>query len=391
MPDNKNSMQNFLQQLINQPTTPYKLSLNAINYQNQEFTITSEDGTSYRFTPLMVFAYTNNIPLAKAFLQQSSNPKNTVAYGNNEAVTPLMIAAYKGHKKFVKLLLKNGANPNTLNLQGNSALHYAAQANRKKTVDLLLNYGADPVLKNKNGETPADLTQDQNIKNALIVWHTFQSSRTFIKDISQDKATEVPQELSATLLNLPIPFTLTINNKQFDVQFTPLMVAAYKGDYEIAQKILQKGANPDSTNNEGTTALTVACNFGDIKFASLLLQHGADINKQDNEGMSCLMYATLRNHEDFVTMLLQAGANPELVNDEGFTAQQLAAGKKEPQTSPTIQIKQKLEQLFQKPQQYPQTPAKKIPEAQKNLLDLLEKLKNNLKKVQAQFVQTVAG
>lgn len=387
--DKKTFINNFLQRLIDQPEEqPEQLPSNIIKYQDQEFPLT-KNVIIYHLTPLMAFAYSNSLNLAQQLLAQSSDPQATVNHANSHSNTPLMLAAQREHKKFVKFLLEQGASPNTVNLQGYSALHFAAQAHNRKIVNLLLRYGADPRLKNKKGETPGDLTKNQAIKNLLATWHAYNSARAFIFDISQDKATHVPPTLTPELLNLPVQFTLKVHGEDTAVKFTPLMVAAYKGDYAIAQQLLQKGVLPDITNDEGTTALTVACNFGDEAIASLLLQYGADINKQDNEGMTCLMYATTRNYQNLVKFLLQRGANEDLVNNDGLTAQELAPTKPQKKGPQTLAIKEKLQQLFQKPTVHPQrttveSTQKKVPAVQK-LIEKLELLKNVLIQLQNQL------
>lgn len=385
--DQKSSVTTFLQHLMEHSEEPQQLPADIMNYQDQEFTL-HKNVLIYHFTPLMTFAYTNNLALAQEFLAQSLDPKLTVNQSNSQFNTPLMIAAQREHKKFVKFLLENGALPNIVNLHGNSALHNAAQAHNRKIVNLLLRYGADPLLKNKKGQTAASLTRNQAIRNLLATWHAFNSSRTFIKDISEDKAVNVPTALTWQALNLPIQFILTVRGKAFEVKFTPLMVAAYKGNYEIAHQLLDKGALPDATNDEGTTALIVACNFGDENMVLLLLQYGADINKQDNDGMTCLMYATQSNHQNLVKLLLRKGANTNIVNNEGLTAKQLAPTKKEQQKSPDI--KKKLELLFQKSRAQSQkttveSTKEKVPDIQKKIIEKLELLKNALIKLQTQL------
>ena len=57
---------------------------------------------------------------------------------NKEGVTPLMIAALKSKKETLKLILKIVKNLNSVDDQGNSALHYAALNNNINAIKILL-------------------------------------------------------------------------------------------------------------------------------------------------------------------------------------------------------------------------------------------------------------
>ena len=60
------------------------------------------------------------------------------------------------------------------------------------------------------------------------------------------------------------------------VPFTPLLRAVSTGNHAMALYLLEKGANPDLANADGTTPLLVAAENGDLAMVRLLLDHGAD-------------------------------------------------------------------------------------------------------------------
>ncbi|HEX5091743.1 MAG TPA: ankyrin repeat domain-containing protein, partial [Burkholderiales bacterium] len=59
------------------------------------------------------------------------------------------------------LLLERGADPDAVNLDGNLALHGAADAGREDTVKLLLPRTRDPALRNLKGKSPRDLASER--------------------------------------------------------------------------------------------------------------------------------------------------------------------------------------------------------------------------------------
>ena len=55
-----------------------------------------------------------------------------------------------------------------------------------------------------------------------------------------------------------------------------------------------------------------------------LLAHGANINTQDNNGLTALMEAVNADSSETVKLLLEHGADPALTNDEDMTAMAIA-------------------------------------------------------------------
>ena len=65
---------------------------------------------------------------------------------------------------------------------------------------------------------------------------------------------------------------------------TPLFKAVRQRHTEIAQLLIDNGANVDGKNNWGTTPLQQAALNGDTEIVNLLISNGAEINLQDNFG-----------------------------------------------------------------------------------------------------------
>ena len=69
-------------------------------------------------------------------------------------------------------------------------------------------------------------------------------------------------------------------------------------------------------NNEEFLSLTEE-NLNEMK---ILLENGADINSQDENGFSALIMATNKNNLDMVKFLLENGANINLQDQFGWSA-----------------------------------------------------------------------
>ena len=101
---------------------------------------------------------------------------------------------------------------------------------------------------------------------------------------------------------------------------TALMVASEKGLFEVAQELLELGADPNITTRFGT-ALFYACKEGKIDIIDILLNHNADVNILTEHNWFALRFTCLYSQFDAMMRLLN---NPTLnvinqIDSEGNT------------------------------------------------------------------------
>ena len=92
---------------------------------------------------------------------------------------------------------------------------------------------------------------------------------------------------------------------------TPLLMALFRNQIEIAHLLLGAGADPNVTGAEGDTPLMWSVEKGNINMARLLLECGADktINQPSGfSGMTPLGMAASKMNAPIVSLLLQFGA-----------------------------------------------------------------------------------
>jgi uncharacterized protein len=77
---------------------------------------------------------------------------------------------------------------------------------------------------------------------------------------------------------------------------TALMWGAGKGHAEIVKLLLEHGAQVNSKTAKGRTALMSAAYFGQIETLKILIAHGADLTIKDFENKSAKNLASERNH-----------------------------------------------------------------------------------------------
>ena len=71
----------------------------------------------------------------------------------------------------------------------------------------------------------------------------------------------------------------------------PLLLAVRSGDHATVQKLLASGADPNTADADGTTALMHATIESDVRMMTLLLDRGAGINAKNALESTVLLYA----------------------------------------------------------------------------------------------------
>jgi ankyrin repeat protein len=105
----------------------------------------------------------------------------------------------------------------------------------------------------------------------------------------------------------------------------PLIDAAQNGDTAALRALLQKKANVNVAEADGTTALHWASYRDDLATADLLIRAGAKVNAANDLGVTPLWTASQNGSEAMVRRLLEAGANPNAPLLAGETPVMVAA------------------------------------------------------------------
>ncbi len=90
--------------------------------------------------------------------------------------------------------------------------------------------------------------------------------------------------------------------------YTPLMVAAREGNFEIAKWLVENGANVNARARDGHTALMMAAYNRYPDIVKLLIQNGADVNAVSNQGHTALSEIRQNEFKIIEGDLLNAGA-----------------------------------------------------------------------------------
>lgn len=95
--------------------------------------------------------------------------------------------------------------------------------------------------------------------------------------------------------------------------------------YEIIQKLLDQGTNPNTLDSRNNTALHFAVEHNREDVVELLLSYKTHVNFQNCNGDTPLHWAVYTNaDDDIVVNLVLSGASPHIRNSDGLSSLDLA-------------------------------------------------------------------
>jgi ankyrin repeat protein len=80
-------------------------------------------------------------------------------------------------------------------------------------------------------------------------------------------------------------------NAQDKKGWTPLMAASHKGDVDIINALFATRKVRPIKNKDGQIALMIAVEYGHVGAVNSIIKHGADVNTKDNHGWTALKFA----------------------------------------------------------------------------------------------------
>lgn len=112
-------------------------------------------------------------------------------------------------------------------------------------------------------------------------------------------------------------------NRQDYFGYAPLHMAALYGNANVAELLIDRGANIELKDNHGMRPLHKASRNGQYDVALLLLKHGAEVDAPDIHQNTPLGWA-IPGPANMVALLLEHGADPWKKDDLGESPMQKA-------------------------------------------------------------------
>ena len=268
----------------------------------------------------------------------------TLIAGGSDA--PLADAVERMDRATVRSLLHQPIDVNASQVDGMTALHWAAYHDDLEIVELLVRAGADIKAANRYGVTPLSLA----CTNANVVM-----VELFL-DAGADPNTSLPGGETALMTAARtgrVGAVKALLSRGADVHAreslrgqTALMWAAAEGHVDVVEELIKAGVDFRTPLHSGFTPLLFAVREGQIGVVRVLLKAGADVNETLQAeasvprrsvpgglplpaGASALLVAVMNAHFELAAELLDAGADPN-VDLPGYTALHAIAKVRKP-------------------------------------------------------------
>ncbi|MEM8862059.1 MAG: ankyrin repeat domain-containing protein [Chloroflexota bacterium] len=175
-------------------------------------------------------------------------------------------------------LLAAGADVNALdNRVGFNPIMIATVRGNTETFSILL-------------ESGADINQIDKRKNTLL----------------HHAAYENATEIGNMLLSEGI---IDLESRRQQYGFTPLLVAAFEGNVEMVELLLENGSEIEAVDDWGDTSVNVSAWNGKLEVVEKLVQLGAISNVENSNGNTALDHAKSQNHPEIEAFLLTVAEN----------------------------------------------------------------------------------
>jgi len=188
--------------------------------------------------------------------------------------TNLAKAANHGSVDAALELIQNGADLNTVDDDGNTALHWAAWFNLDTLAEKLISKGCDPKIQNQWGEIAAH-------------WAAKCSNTHVLNLLKHDISLLSARDMDG---------------------FTLLIISAQNDNIGIMEWLYLRGVSVEEQDNLGRTALHWACYKGRRKAVQWLLSRAALVAHRDHDGTTAIHWAALKGHDVISEMLIDVGA-----------------------------------------------------------------------------------
>ena len=225
--------------------------------------------------------------------------------------TRVFKAAAQGRHTDVEKAISRGVDIDKTDLEGKTALYWAANEGHLKIAELLVGKGADV----NAGASPL---YGAAARGHLEVAHLLIRKGARIA-ARKGEGTSFLNKVFASVGSVDLGQVL-------EPRATPLHAAAFSGSREMVEMLLYSGAPVSATCKRGKTPLHDAV-WGsnvNIDVVKLLVANGANVNAKTNQGITPLHWAAVSGRKTLVEFLLVAGAYPAARTRDGRSVSDFA-------------------------------------------------------------------
>ncbi len=278
-------------------------------------------------TALHWAAYRDDQEAVRQLLNAGADPDTA----NLQGMTPLILAAVSGNSHTLRLMLEAGGEPNLPLRNGETALMMAARTGSKDAIELLLAHGAEIDARESLRGTTAlmwaasygnpDAAATLIANGADVGAQSATTARgrgPYMAPPARERIREFIDGTGARGAAEEFEFEAADEALGVSYARTPESIAA-------ALEAIGPELVPDPARNRGgdrwgaLPPLIFAARHGHLQVAQVLVEAGADVNQTTADGWTALLAATHNRYYGLGAWLLEQGADPDLANAGGWT------------------------------------------------------------------------
>jgi ankyrin repeat protein/mono/diheme cytochrome c family protein len=284
-------------------------------------------------TALMWAAAENNAAAVTLLIERGASMNER----SKGSFSPYLFAVRGGHVDTAKALLAAGVNVNETLPDGTSALVLAVINAHYEVASVLLDHGAQPGADGQGWTALHQIAWSRRHNAGFNLPGPVQTGSVDSLDLAR-KLVARGADVNARQKKEPRDGNRNMLNR---LGATPFLLAAKSADVPLMRALLDLGADPRITTNNGTTPLMAAAGVGiwapgenpgtheeALAAAKLAFEAGAgDVNAIDKEGETALHGAVYRGGAiPVMQFLIDKGARLDVVNKKGWTPLTVADG-----------------------------------------------------------------
>lgn len=262
-----------------------------------------------------------SIETVRQLLQCGVNPNAC----ESNRISAFMIAAKYNHPEILAVLNEYGANPRHCNDYGHNALHYVTREGDIGIIPDLINvHGIDPNAKTCFGDTAFLIAARYGNCDAMKILVEHGANPYHINRENENAIHLVTSHDLKALVYL-------LDNFHFDINAvdkkgrSAILIAAAKGDTDIIDLLVRRGADVFCVDHDGRNAVHYAAERDRADMIRhLVIKYGIDCNHEDHDGNTPFLLAAENGQQAALKTLFMLGANPHHRNHYGNSAIHMA-------------------------------------------------------------------
>ncbi|XP_067653150.1 putative ankyrin repeat protein RF_0381 [Haliotis asinina] len=225
--------------------------------------------------------------------------------------TPVMVAAQLGHRNVVKFLVGTGADVSLGDSDGDNVLHLACIGGDLETVKLIVSMNVlDINSREQYNMTPVMMAAGKGFSD-MVKFLVGRGADVSLGDSDGDNVLHYAcfgGDLE--IVELIVSMNVLDINSRGRYSRTPVMRAAEKGNRDVVEFLVGRGADLALVSSYGNNILHLASREGHLETVKLILSMNVvDINARNNNGQTATDTARREGHQRVVGLLVSRGAH----------------------------------------------------------------------------------